>query len=111
MTNACARCAIVANDAWDTVADFLRHPPESILRRDLERLKMYTRLAWRVEQSPDHDDSNVWMLQALLQGKGDDIYDEQAAKFEERYPVDYPQHLRTIQEVMERRCKVIEPDT
>ena len=111
MTNACDRCAIVADDAWNTVTDFLLHPPKSVLRRDLERLKMYVRLAWRVEQSPDHDDLNVWMLQALLRGRGDVVYDEQAVKFEEKHPVDYPRHLRTIQEIIERRCKVIEPDT
>ena len=45
-----------------------------------------------------------WIVQSLLSGGG-------APEFEEDHPVSYPRHLRTIQEVIERRCKVIEPDT
>lgn len=35
----------------------------------------------------------------------------QISKFEEDHPVEYPRHLRTIQEIIERRCRIIEPDT
>lgn len=47
MTNACCSCATYENDAWDAVVDFLLHPPESVARQDLERLKAYVRLGWR----------------------------------------------------------------
>lgn len=110
MTNACRCCASYANDAWDAVADFLLHPPASISRRDLERLKAYARLGWRVEQNPDHDDAG-WIIQSLLGGGGAPEYDRQVSEFEEDQPVEYPRYLQTIQEIIERRCKAIEPDT
>ena len=32
-------------------------------------------------------------------------YYRQISEFEEAHPVDYPRYLRTIQEIIERRCK------
>lgn len=110
MNNSCYSCAKCANDAWDAVVDFLLHPPESVTRPDLERLKAYVRLGWRVEQNPDHDDAG-WILQSLLGGGGSPEYNKQIAEFEEDRSVTYPRHLGVIQEIMERRCKVIEADT
>ena len=75
MTNTCCSCAAYANDAWDAVVDFLLHPPESVARQDLERLKAYVRLGWRVEQNTDHDDAG-WTLQSLLGGGGAPEYDK-----------------------------------
>lgn len=110
MTNTCRGCTACVNEAWDVITAFLLHPPESVTRRDLERLKVYVRLAWWVEQNPDHDDAG-WVIQQLLDGGDDPEYDEKAAEFEAAHSVDYPRHLRTIQEIIERRCKVIEPNT
>lgn len=113
MSNACHSCAKNANDAWDKVTDFLFHPPVFITRQDLECLKGLVRLAWRVEQNPDHDDAG-WVIQQVLDGwsgRGTPEYYRQISEFEGAHPVDYPRYLRTIQEVVERRCKVIEPDT
>lgn len=110
MSNNCYWCEKYANDAWDIVADFLLHPPESVARRELERNKAYVRLAWRVEQSHDHGTAG-WIIQALLCGEGAPEYDKQVDAFEERCPVTYPRYLGLIQEIMERRCKVIEADT
>lgn len=36
---------------------------------------------------------------------------EQIVEFEEDHPVVYPCHLRTVQEIIERRYRIIEPDT
>lgn len=110
MSNPCYGCAACVKDACDIVTDFLMYPPESITRRDVERYKAYVRLAWRVEQKPDHDDAG-WVIQKLLDGEGGPAYDKRVAEFEEDHPVVYPGHLRTIQEIIERRCTVIEPDT
>lgn len=113
MTNACLNCAKSANDAWDKVTDFLFYPPVFITRQDLEWLKGLVRLAWRVEQNPDHDDAG-WVIQQMLDGwngRGLPEYYRQISKFEEDYFVEYPRYLKTIQEVIERRCKVIEPNT
>lgn len=110
MSNTCRGCTNAVNDAWDIVTHFLLHPTETVTRQVVERLKTYVRLAWRVEQNPDHDDAG-WVIQQLLDGGDDPEYDEKAAEFEAAHPVDYPRHLRAIQEIIERRCKVIEPDT
>lgn len=110
MSNNCYSCERCAADAWNVAAEFLLHPPESVARRDLERLKAYVRLAWRVEQNPDHDDAG-WIIQSLLDGRGAPEYDKQVTEFEENNSVTYPRHLQTIQEIIERRCTVIEPDT
>lgn len=112
MTNACLNCAKSANDAWDKVTDFLFYPPVFITRQDLEWLKGLVRLAWRVEQNPDHDDAG-WVIQQMLDcwsGRGSPEYYRQISKFEEAHPVVYPRYLKTLQEVIERRCWVIEPD-
>lgn len=110
MSNTCRGCTNAVNDAWDTVTEFLLHPPKLVTREDVERLKAYVRLAWRVEQNPDHDDAG-WIVQSLLSGGGAPEYDKQVAEFEEDHPVVYPRHLRTIQEIIERRSGIIEPDT
>lgn len=113
MSNACRSCSKSANDAWDKVTDFLFHPPVFITRQDLEWLKGLVRLVWRVEENPDHDEAG-WVIQQVLDGWGGRSmpeYYRQISEFEEAHPVDYPRYLRTIQEVLERRCKVIEPDT
>ena len=110
MTNLCRGCAACVKEAWDIVTDFLMYPPESIMRRDVERYKTYVRLAWRVEQNPDHDDAGLVILK-LLNGESGPAYDKRVAEFEEDHPVVYPGHLRTIQEIIERRCTIIEPDT
>ena len=110
MSNSCRGCTNAVNDAWDLVTDFLLHPPETVERRSLERLKAYVRLAWCVEQNPDHDDAG-WIIQTVLIGGDAPEYDKQIVEFEEGHPVEYPRYLKTIQEIIERRCKVIEPDT
>lgn len=113
MTNSCRGCTNAVNDAWDKVTDFLLYPPVFIARQDLEWLKGLVRLAWRVEQNPDHDDAG-WVIQQLLDGwasGGAPEYYRQISEFEEDHPVVYPRHLRTIQEIIERRCRIIEPDT
>lgn len=110
MSNACRSCGNYANHAWDAVAEFLLHPPVLVTRQDLERVKAYARLAWRVEQNPDHDDAG-WVLQSLLGGGGRPEYDKQVVGFEEDHPVTYPRYLCLLQEIIERRCKIIEPDT
>lgn len=112
MSNACRSCAKSANDAWDKVTDFLFHPPVFITRQDLELLKGLVRLTWRVEQNPDHEDAG-WIIQQVLDGwsgRGTPEYYRQIREFEEAHPVDYPRYLRTIQEIIERRCRVIEPN-
>ena len=47
----------------------------------------------------------------VLVGGGEPEYDKQIGEFEEDHPAAYPRHLGVIQEIMERRCKVIEADT
>jgi len=111
MTNACHGCTNAANDVWDKASDFLFHPPMFVTRQDLEWLKGLVRLAWRVEQNPDHDDAGWVIQQVLYDWRGTPEYYRQISEFEEAHPVDYPRYLRIIQEVIERRCKVIEPDT
>ena len=51
------------------------------------------------------------MIQNLLDGEGGPAYDKRVAEFEEDHPVVYPGHLRTIQDIIERRCVVVGPDT
>lgn len=113
MTNACLNCAKSMNDAWDKASDFLFHPPLFVTRQDLEWLKGLVRLAWRVEQNPDHDDAG-WVIQQALDGwsdRGSPEYYRQISEFEEVHPMEYPRYLRLLQKIIERRCKVIEPDT
>lgn len=109
MSNTRRGCTTCVNEAWDIVTAFLLHPPESVTRRDLERLKAYVRLAWRVEQNPEYDGAG-WAIQQMLDGGGDPEYDMRAEEFEEENPAIYPGHLQTIQEIIERRCRVIEPN-
>ena len=97
MTNSCRGCTNAANDAWDLVTDFLLHPPETVERRGLE-------------QNHDHDDAG-WIIQTVLISGDDPEYDKQIVEFEESHPVEYPRHLKTIQKIIERRCRVIEPNT
>lgn len=84
-------------DAWDLLAGALNRPPETVTHAD-------------VEQTEDHDDAG-WFLELLLDGDGDPHFTERAARFERENIVDYPRHLCFMQEIIERGCKVIEPDT
>ena len=109
MTNACCECLTIANDAWDAVSEFLLHPPMSVTRSVLEQYKAYARLAWRIEQGDDHDETG-WVLETLRSGGFGEKHLWEVEKFEKLDPVVYPRHVRIIQEIIERRCRVIEPN-
>lgn len=108
MTNVCRECLTIANDAWDAVSEFLLHPPMSVTRSAVERYKAYARLAWRIEQGDDHD-STGWVLETLHRGGFGAECLREVERFEALSPVDYPRHVRLIQELIERRCRNIEP--
>ena len=100
---------------------------EPIPRNRANYLQAYVRLGHRIDLAEGHtlagrilekmlDSHETWGLYETdgldgWSGRGTPEYYRQISEFEEAYTVDYPRCLRTIQEVIERRCKVIEPDT
>lgn len=76
---------------------------EPIPRNRANYLQAYVRLGHRIDLAEGHTLAGS--------GRGMPEYYRQISEFEEAHPVDYPRYLRTIQEVIERRCKVLEPDT
>lgn len=76
-------------------------------RSALEQYKAYARLAWRVEQSDDHD-ATGWVLETLYRGGFGEKYLWEVEKFEKLDPVVYPRNVRIIQELIERRCNIVE---
>lgn len=108
MTNVCRECLTIANDAWDAVSEFLLHPPMSVTRSAIERYKACARLAWRIEQGDDHD-STGWVLETLHRGGFGAECLREVERFEALSPADYPRHVQLIQELIEKRCRNIEP--